>query len=268
MAGAGGGALKPTLSFFSAPSSFWYAAGAGLTSILYEIVVVLKQVDVNAQHPEGGYTALWIAAANGRLAAVKLLLAWGARPNAASPVKGPCALSAAAFEGHADVCDALIKAGADVNHAEANTLTPLYFACKRSHTNVVTLLLRASANRNIRSSKGVSWCVRVFTQAARDARAPLPTADSQRALPSLPIPPIPRPPSHSLMLAAEQGDNDVVKLLLSPPSSSMPSAAARSDYSSLAGMTAMYLAKARKRRCKDDDADLLWRYQEIIALLA
>ena len=180
---------------------------------------------------------------------------------AASPVKGPCALSAAAFEGHADVCDALIKAGADVNHAEANTLTPLYFACKRSHTNVATLLLRASANRNIRSSKGVSWCVRVCSGCAY----PPPRASGRYPrCPHPPSPPLPR----SLMLAAEQGDNDVVKLLLSPPSSSMPSAAARSDYCSLAGMKAMDLAKARKKRCKDDDADLLWRYQEIIALLA
>ena len=60
-------------------------------------------VDPNYQHPEYGTTPLIAAAEHGHLAAVKLLVARGARKDVVSEWDGHTAQQVARSKGHADV---------------------------------------------------------------------------------------------------------------------------------------------------------------------
>ncbi len=103
--------------------------------------------DANAALP-GGETPLMTAARVGSVASVKALLARGASVHAKDERRGQNALMWAAAEGHAEVAEALINAGADVNGRLSSGFTPLLFAVREGRANVVRLLLRAGADVN------------------------------------------------------------------------------------------------------------------------
>ncbi|CAM9890975.1 unnamed protein product [Scytosiphon promiscuus] len=88
-------------------------------------------------------TALHISAANGHVAASKLLLKAGAPVNAASNCTP---LHVAAGRGHVEVMDVLIDSGADVNNGAFSGATPLFFGAQSGHLDVVKKLLRCKAD--------------------------------------------------------------------------------------------------------------------------
>jgi ankyrin repeat protein len=79
---------------------------------------------------------------------VKLLIAHGAKLDAADSRKGQTALMWAAAEGHADVVDLLIKSGATVNLATKSGFNALVFAAVKDDARSVRSLLAAGADAN------------------------------------------------------------------------------------------------------------------------
>ena len=98
-------------------------------------------VDVNEPCYDG-YFALFSAAAKGRLAAVKLLLASGADLNlqflAPEEEEGATALAMACRHGHQAVVEALLEAGARVNAPadDPDVPTPLQYAVSGKHLEI------------------------------------------------------------------------------------------------------------------------------------
>lgn len=122
-----------------------------------------------SRDPYGDVT-LQQAAAFGLLARVEALLA---RPTLvdsrgraigvdgradSEDASGATALIAAAMGGHADVVNALLAGGADVNKAERRGLTPLRWACMAHgvRSGVVAALLAAGADVNTADAMGVT----------------------------------------------------------------------------------------------------------------
>jgi ankyrin repeat protein len=103
--------------------------------------------DPNTTLP-GGETALMTAARVGTLASVKALLSHGANVNGKDDRRGQTALMWAAAEGHADVVEELIKAGADFRTRLTSGFTPLLFAVREGRLDVVRVLLKAGADVN------------------------------------------------------------------------------------------------------------------------
>jgi uncharacterized protein len=112
------------------------------------VELLLKSgADANGALP-GGERPLMTAARTGSLASVKALLSRGAVIDAKDDVRGQTALMWAAAEGHADVVEALIEAGASVRTRLRSGFTPLLFAVREGRLDVVRLLLKAGADVN------------------------------------------------------------------------------------------------------------------------
>ena len=97
--------------------------------------------------------ALHSAAVNGHSQIVELLLDAGASPHAAD-VYGKTALYWAAGKGHLEVVKLLLEAGADKDETNPAGRTALHFAAKQGHSEVVRLLLAAGAAKDVADSKG------------------------------------------------------------------------------------------------------------------
>ena len=54
--------------------------------------------------------------------------------------------------GNADITDALLATGIDVNSRDANGFTPLHFTAWKGHTNALRRMLEAGAELNARST--------------------------------------------------------------------------------------------------------------------
>jgi ankyrin repeat protein len=78
----------------------------------------------------GEFTPILIAARDGHLDSVKLLVEAGADVNALA-ADGKNALGLAIFNGSYDIADYLVDAGSDVNQADAQRFTPLFWAVDR-----------------------------------------------------------------------------------------------------------------------------------------
>ena len=112
---------------------------------LEDVKALLKANPDLASEYVSGWTALYLAAANGHKDVVDVLLAHGAR------VDDTCnhnntPLYAAAGAGYRDVVALLLSAGADVT-AKGNSPTPLGLAEQRGHTDVVEILRRHGGTR-------------------------------------------------------------------------------------------------------------------------
>jgi ankyrin repeat protein len=103
--------------------------------------------DPNAALP-GGETPLMTASRVGSLASVTALLERGATVDAKDDRRGQTALMWASAEGHADVVEALIKAGADFRLRLSSGFSPLLFAIREGQSGVVRALLKAGADVN------------------------------------------------------------------------------------------------------------------------
>jgi len=101
-------------------------------------------VDIVLSQGEGQYSALQLAAWNGKTAVAKLLLERGASVNATSPIYG-CALIAAAGRGWDDLVAVLIENGAEVDQRDERGNRALTFALGSGDHDLVAQLLKAGA---------------------------------------------------------------------------------------------------------------------------
>jgi ankyrin repeat protein len=120
-------------------------------------------------HPEGE-TPLMAAARAGSVPAVRLLLARGVDVNAAETFQKTTALMWAAAEGHREVVDVLLEAGADPNrqaHVTSLTqrhnadhptggFTALMLAARNGHEEMVRQLVARGADVNLKNGDGAS----------------------------------------------------------------------------------------------------------------
>jgi len=136
--------------------------------------VLLKAgADPMHAHPEGE-TPLMAASRSGHLDAVRLLLARpGINVNAVDSFQSESALMWAAAEGHTDVVDALLNAGADPNlkgHITSITerknadhptggFTDLMWAARNGHEDTVKRLAKGGADLNLTNGDGASATV-------------------------------------------------------------------------------------------------------------
>lgn len=107
--------------------------------------------DANAVNVQDGYgrTALYMASTQGCKSVVDILLrVKDIDVNQTASGYGKAPLHTAAYKGYLDVVNALIKAGADVNQATDNDATPLHIAARNGHLDVVSALLGAAADVN------------------------------------------------------------------------------------------------------------------------
>ena len=84
---------------------------------------------------------LLLAAANGHLSTVELLLEYGADPNRRAP-DGSTPLTVVALSGRADIAEVLLQAGADPDRSGANRDLPLFIATRARQTAIVETLIR------------------------------------------------------------------------------------------------------------------------------
>ena len=109
-----------------------------------------------AFHPSawaGPNVDLSIAALTGGTSDARTALFAGADVNRADK-NGVTPLSSAAFWGHAEVAKVLLAHGADVNRAEKDGNTPLWEAAYNGHAEVVKVLLAAGADVNRANKEG------------------------------------------------------------------------------------------------------------------
>lgn len=141
-----------------------------LQSRLYEVVswnqngeaipdLVRDGAQVDYVHPSYGHTALHNACKCDRPRAIEMLLKHGADPNRRftyhSPVDGRVEADRIAlhYVSSVDAAAVLIRAGADVNAADATGTTPLMCAAFHGHTEVVRAFLTAQASPLARQQK-------------------------------------------------------------------------------------------------------------------
>ena len=135
-------------------------------------VLLAHGADVNAHESWHGETALMWAVAQKHAAVAKELLAKGADVNAHStinkwerqnsaeprekwlPLGGLTALEFAARQGCVDCVPVLLQAGADINAADPDGITPLLSAIINGHYDVANLLLEKGANPNVADRTG------------------------------------------------------------------------------------------------------------------
>src|SRR5207344_1899370 len=109
-----------------------------------------------------GHTPLYNACFGNSVAAVRLLLEYGADPNKRfeyhSPIDGRVerGLTALMCAGSVEVARALLDAGAEVNVQDGDGVTPLMRAARRGKPELVQLLLDSGASAATRSGSGHS----------------------------------------------------------------------------------------------------------------
>jgi ankyrin repeat protein len=100
------------------------------------------------------YTPLMLAAANGRVDLVQVLLDGGANIETRNP-HGWTSLHVAAFQGHLEVCRKLLDSGAEVNPVSyGKKNSPLHSAARNGHLPVVKLLVGKGASTRLRNRNG------------------------------------------------------------------------------------------------------------------
>ena len=102
-----------------------------------------------------GFTALWIAAANGHFDVVRLLIEQNAEVDGRTS-SNSTPLRAAAFDGHLDIVRCLVENGADVNARNNLNSTPLMVTCYKGQLDVASYLVKHGANINLHDNNGCS----------------------------------------------------------------------------------------------------------------
>jgi ankyrin repeat protein len=96
------------------------------------------------------------AALTGKVDAVRVLLAAGAKVNVAEPVRGQTAFMWAASEGNTAAVETLVEFGAQVKTKSKSGFTPLLFAVRNGHKDTVAALLAHGADANDLAPDGTS----------------------------------------------------------------------------------------------------------------
>lgn len=178
----------------------YQASRDGRATYLDEVLKVLRGKErkraLETKHKDGDdfMTPLIIAARNGNLDVVEILLSYGADVEARGIVKiddevldgltplwgattaghidvlklliekkaevdgklrtGSTPLRCAAYNGRLDIVSYLVENGADVNACKNDETSPLFPACSNGHTNVVEFLIKHGANVNVQDENG------------------------------------------------------------------------------------------------------------------
>ena len=122
--------------------------------------VVTKLIAANAdvnQADNDGVTPLYIACQNGHTEIVAKLIAANANVDQANEQRRHAAVHRLPEGPHRGRHE-LLAANADVNQATNDGATPLYAACQKGHTEVVTKLLAANACREAVASRASRRC--------------------------------------------------------------------------------------------------------------
>lgn len=195
---------KASLAASHNGTPLFFAALRGHVEIV-RILLALPEVDINKGNSLG-CTPLRVAAQNGHLAVVKLLVENHADVHDGGS-DGATPLLMAAQVGHHKIVQYLAEHGANINVKIKNGSFPLYMAAFNGHKDVVQLLLSLGADVNERYSsetplraaaeKGHLAIVRLMVENHADIH----TGDSDGATP--------------LFMAAQNGHQDIVQYLLS-----------------------------------------------------
>lgn len=140
--------LSQGLDELSFERSACHAAQKGNISKLRRLLQNNPSSATQTDGLSGGYTPLHYACREGHIDTVKLLLQYGADPNATTSAGRATPLMRAAYMGHLEVCRLLIgnrPVAADVQMRDADGESAIDKARKQGHDNVVELLLLLSS---------------------------------------------------------------------------------------------------------------------------
>ena len=105
------------------------------------VKLLLQVPNIDAEHQsECGRTTLHLAVASASAEIVQLMLKKGVNPNITTPCC-PSAAFAAAWRGHLSILQLLYEAGADPDIATGDGHTPLFVASAKGKTDIVRFLL-------------------------------------------------------------------------------------------------------------------------------
>lgn len=124
----------------------YLAADNGLVDMV-KVLLTVPGIDKDVQY-EYNQTPLHAAARNGHTEVVRLLVDAGADVTTRDE-NNRTPLHLAAWNGRTDVVTILLAAGAEVDALDGNNTTPLYLATAHSQVAVVKVLLAAHANPNL-----------------------------------------------------------------------------------------------------------------------
>ena len=99
-------------------------------------------------------TPLQLAAMTDNMEVVRMLVDGGANIDIADPVNGNRPLHNSAVNGCTNVCEFLLKHGADMDAQTDQGDTALHLAAANQHRDIVAMLLSFHANHSIRNSAG------------------------------------------------------------------------------------------------------------------
>ncbi|MDO8990029.1 MAG: ankyrin repeat domain-containing protein [Sideroxyarcus sp.] len=133
-------------------SGFMEAVGVGDVGAISLFLDCKINIDTR---DERRWTALTIAAFNGREALTSMLIRQGANV-LVKDVRGYSPIHWAAYNGHANIIKLLIVNGADVNAASQQGWTPLIAAAMNGHLSACGALIAGGANINSSTSDGWS----------------------------------------------------------------------------------------------------------------
>lgn len=135
--------------------------GAGINDPIIVMEGIANGGNVNAGDENGAFP-LAVAAREGHMEIIDLLLGAGANPNLESPDRGQTALKLAAKKGRNSVILTLLEAGADINFRggkyryDLSESPALFFATSKGHVNTVKLLLEQGADPYIENRYGIT----------------------------------------------------------------------------------------------------------------
>ena len=121
-----------------------HAAREGHGAVLRILVDAGANVDTTAAL--GNFTPTHDAARKGHIQALKVLVDAGADVNTPGGPHYCTPAGSAAFAGHTRVLEILRRAGADLDTADTKGGTPIWFAAREGHADVVALLVRANVH--------------------------------------------------------------------------------------------------------------------------
>ncbi len=134
----------------SGGSALYWAAACGRLDFIAPLIKAGADANKADKH---GWTPTYIAAYYGHAEIITALKAGGADVNTPND-SGTTPVCAAAYTGGAKAITVLKAAGANVNTPEVNGLTPIYIAVQMRDVKVISALLEAGANVNTKTPHG------------------------------------------------------------------------------------------------------------------